>query len=130
MNNKNNSKIFILVIADVEEVRDGIEKLLKTDGYRVEAARNEEEACIRAMHQPPDVIVVSLNGATEAAIQTARRIRHEAGLLEEKVPIVLFCIESIPQGEEVAIGHNVYLTQLNNFNQLRAFLLRLLAQPT
>ena len=117
----------ILVVEAVEETRDGIEKLLRADGYRVEAARNEEEAIAKATRLPPDAIVISWGGATAKIIQTAQRIRLEAGLQEEKVPIVLFCIESVPQGEELAVGSNVFLTQLDNFNQLRTFLVRLLA---
>ena len=35
MNEKNNTNLIILVVEDVEETRDGIEKLLKVDGYRV-----------------------------------------------------------------------------------------------
>jgi CheY-like chemotaxis protein len=34
----------ILVVEDVAETRDGIEKLLKADGYRVAAARDERDA--------------------------------------------------------------------------------------
>ena len=43
----------ILVVQDVEETRDGLEKLLKTDGYRVDAARVKDDAVVRAQRQPP-----------------------------------------------------------------------------
>jgi CheY-like chemotaxis protein len=39
----------ILVVEDVEETRDGIEKLLAADGYRVDPARQEEDAVTTAM---------------------------------------------------------------------------------
>ena len=45
--------------------------------------------------------------------------------LEENVPVVLFCIEEVGEGDEVAIGQNVYVTRPDNFNQLRTLLSRL-----
>lgn len=118
----------ILVLEDIEETRDGIEKLLKSDGYRVEPARTVEEAILKAKREPPDLLLVSLAGPTARIIELAKRLRQEAGLLEEQVPIVIFCIEEVAQGAEVAIGGNVYLTRLDNFNQLRTFLARLLTK--
>jgi hypothetical protein len=39
------------------------------------------------------------------------------------VPVVVFCIAEIDEGDEVAIGKNVYITRPDNFNQLRIFAL-------
>jgi hypothetical protein len=64
-------------------------------------------------------------GPTLQVIQSANQIRQEASLKED-VPIVIFCVEEVPEGKEVAIGHNIYLTRLDNFNQLRDFIWRLL----
>ncbi len=50
----------ILVVQDVEETRDGIAKLLKTDGYRVDAAREEDDAVVRAQRERPHLILVNL----------------------------------------------------------------------
>ena len=36
--------VLILVVEDVDEISDGIERLLKTDGYRVALARDELHA--------------------------------------------------------------------------------------
>jgi len=58
-------------------------------------------------------------------IGSARRIREDAQV-GEKVPVVLFCIEEIGEGDEVAIGQNVYVTRPDNFNHLRSLLTRLL----
>lgn len=116
----------ILVVEDIEEIRDGIEMLLKADGYRVKPARTVEEAILSAQRAPPDLLLVSLPGPTIRLIQAANQIRQGAGLLEEQVPVVIFGSAEVPQGEEVAIEGNVYLTQPDNFNQLRALLRRLL----
>jgi len=40
MNNESDTSSIILVVEDVNETRDGIEKLLKADGYRVTLARD------------------------------------------------------------------------------------------
>lgn len=42
-------------------------------------------------------------------------------LVGEDVPIVVFCVEEIAEGDEVAIGENVHVTRPDNFNQLRSF---------
>jgi len=40
-------------VEDIEETRDGIEQLLTADGYRVDPARDEEDAVVRAKRTPP-----------------------------------------------------------------------------
>ena len=117
----------ILVVEDVAETRDGIEKLLQADGYRVAVARDERDAIESAQIRRPDLILVSLAGLPSEVIATARRIRESAEV-GEQVPVVIFCIESIGEGDEVAIGQNVHITQPDNFNQLRSLLTRLLTR--
>ena len=119
----------ILVVEDVQETLDGIEKLLKGDGYRVSLARDEEDAVESAQRQPPSLILVSLGGLPREVIVSARRIRERAQMKED-VPVVIFCIEELPEGDEVAIGENVHVTRPDNFNQLRSLLTRLLEVPT
>jgi hypothetical protein len=46
------------------------------------------------------------------------------------VPVVVFCIADIDEGDEVAIGENVYITRPDNFNQLRTLLACLLKKIT
>lgn len=125
MNRYDDTNRIILVVEDVAETRDGIEKLLKADGYRVALARDEPDAIERGKLRHPDLILVSLSGLPPEVIVIACRIRESAGVGEE-VPIVVFCIEGIGQGDEVAVGRNVYVTRPDNFNQLRGLLARLL----
>jgi CheY-like chemotaxis protein len=117
----------VLVVEDVHETRDGIEKLLKADGYRVAVARDERDAIESARRQHPDLILVSLAGLPGEVILAAHRIR-QLGEVREKVPVVVFCVEELGEGDEVAIGHNVHVTRPDNFNQLRSLLTRLLDQ--
>ena len=125
MNALNDGNPIILVLEDVEETRDGIEALLKRDGYRVQSARDEEDATERARSKRPDLLLVSLSGLTADVIAAARRVRKQADLGEE-VPVVIFCGDKISEGEEVAVGRNLYLSCPDNFDQLRNLIGRLL----
>lgn len=125
MNKNNDTNLIILVVEDVHETRDGIERLLLVDGYRVALARNEQEGIENAQRQRPDLILVSLAGLPREVIVSARRIRETAAI-GDAVPIVVFCVEEIAEGDEVAIGNNVHIARPDNFNQLRSLLARLL----
>ena len=115
----------ILVVEDVHETRDGIEKLLKANGYRIALARDEGDAVDSALHERPDLILVCTTGLAGDVLVKVRLIR-EGAIVGDQVPVVVFCAEDIGEGEEVAIGGNVYLTRPDNFNQLRGLLARLL----
>ena len=125
MDKKNDMNSIILVVEDVQETREGIEKLLLVDGYRIALARDEQDGIERARQQRPDLILVSLAGLPREVILSARRIRESAAIGED-VPVVVFCIDEIAQGDEIAIGENVHVTRPDNFNQLRSLLARLL----
>src|SRR4030095_19246 len=122
---KNDTNLTILVVEDVHETRDGIEKLLMVDGYRVALARDEQDGIESAQRQRPALILVSLAGLPREVILSARRIRESAAIGED-VPVVVFCVDEIGQGDEIAIGENVHVTRPDNFNQLRDLLARLL----
>ena len=117
----------ILVVEDIQETREGIEKLLNADGYLVAVARDERDAIQSARLQRPNLILVSLAGLAREVIAAARRIRERAEV-GENVPIVVFCVEEIAEGEELAIGQDVHVTRPDNFDQLRSLLIRLLHQ--
>jgi CheY-like chemotaxis protein len=125
VNNDNGTRPIILVVEDVHETRDGIEKLLKVDGYRVVLARDEPNGIESSQRHRPDLILVSLAGTPTEVLNSSSRIRESAAAGEE-VPIVVFCFDEIAAGAEVAIGKNVHITQPDNFNQLRDLLARLL----
>jgi DNA-binding response OmpR family regulator len=125
MYKKNETNLIILVVEDVHETRDGIERLLIANGYRVSLARDEQDGIESARRQRPDLILVSLAGLPREVIVSARRIRESAAIAED-VPVVIFCIEEIAAGDEVAIGKNIHIARPDNFNQLRSLLARLL----
>ena len=119
----------VLVIADVEEIRDGIERLLRASGYLVTTARNEAGAVVNARLQPPDLILVSLGLDAPGSVVMAQQIR-DAARLSHSIPVVVFCVRDLPEGAEEMTNDNIYLTHPDNFNQLRGLLKRLVAaQP-
>jgi CheY-like chemotaxis protein len=123
----NHTNPLILVVEDVHEIRDGMEKLLTADGYRVALARDEHDALDNGRLKRPDLILVSLSGSPTEVSVVATRIRD--GLrIGQNVPVVIFCGGGISEGDEVAVGQNVHLTRPDNFNQLRNLLARLLDQ--
>ena len=126
MDNEIGMNPIILVVEDVHETRDGIEKLLKVDGYRLVLARDELDGIESAQRQRPDLILVSLDGLPSEVLMSGCRIRESAAAGDD-VPIVIFCFDEIAAAE-VAIGKNVHIAQPDNFNQLRDLLSRLL-QP-
>ena len=125
MISNNHINPLILIVEDVHETLDGLEKLLTADGYRVSLARDEKDATGNAQAKRPDLILLSLAGLPNEVILSARRIRQNSGV-GDKVPVVIFCAEGIGEGDEVAIAQNVYLTRPDNFNQLRQLLARML----
>ena len=130
MDNENGLNPMILVVEDDPETRDGIEKLLKVDGYRVVLARDESDGIKSAQRQRPDLILVSLAGLPLEVLDSGRRIRDSAAAGND-VPVVIFCFDEIPEGTQISIGKNVHITQPDNFNQLRGLISRLLRRtPT
>jgi len=129
MSKNNDASPLILVVEDVHEIRDGMEKLLMTDGYRVSLARDELEALDNARVKRPDLILVSLAGSPADVAMVASRIR-EGIPMGQSVPVVVFCGGGISEGDELAIGQNTYLTRPDNFNQLRSLLARLVRQES
>jgi CheY-like chemotaxis protein len=117
----------ILVVEDVYETRAGIDTLLKANGYRVALADNEGEAINSTRSERPDLILVSGSALPNNVLVKVGRVRKEAGVGDE-IPVVVFCAQDISEGEEVAIGGNVYLTNPDNFNQLRRLVAGLLPE--
>ena len=114
----------ILVIADVEETRMGIKRLLSVDGYRVLTAKDEGDAAQMFHHVSPDLVLISLGVNQVEPVSIAQQMR-DAWELTGEVPIVLFAVTTLEEGGEVRIEPNIYLVDPDNFNQLRQLISRL-----
>jgi CheY-like chemotaxis protein len=117
----------ILVLNDIEETCRLTEKMLRKNHCHVTFARNEEDAISRVHSESPDLILMSLGLELEQLLATAQRIRQKAAF-GENVAIVIFCVPTIPEGAEMEVNKNVYVTRPDNFDQLRGLLHRLLVQ--
>ena len=119
----------ILIVEDAQEMRDSIGELLKRDGYSIDPARDEEEAAERGQRNHPDLILISLGGSPEHVIATAQRIRSRSGL-GLRTPVVIFSLATVPEGAEDELAGNIHVTAPDNFNQLRALLMRLVRETS
>lgn len=115
----------ILVVEEVEGIRNGIERLLATDVYRVVAAANAPDAVVMARDQRPDLILLSSGEPPLDMVAAADSIR-ELAALGEQVPVVIFCMKAVAEGATVTLGRNVHVISPDNFNHLRNFLNHLL----
>ena len=131
MNEEHERRQVILVLNDVEETGHLIKKMLGKDDRQVALARDEEDAISKARSESPDLLLMSLDLKFEELLATAERIRQKATFGED-VAIVIFCVPTIPEGAEMEVEKNVYVTRPDNFDQLRDFLHRLLlpSRPT
>jgi CheY-like chemotaxis protein len=116
----------ILVVADLEYLRDGIQALLQVDGYHVTPVRGVREATDAARTRPPDLILMTLDLPVHDMAAAARRIRKDAGL-DSTIPILLFCIPTVAEGDDAPLGDNTWAAHPADFNQLREILRKLLA---
>jgi CheY-like chemotaxis protein len=128
MNPTNVRTLSILIVVEAQDMRDSMRTLLLRSGYSVKSARDEEEAVERIHLSVPDLILISPSGTTEQVLSAARRIRRQGGLTES-IPVVIFSLTNFPEGLEDEIGGNIFVTAPDNFDQLRALLVRVLARP-
>jgi CheY-like chemotaxis protein len=117
----------ILIVADDDELREALEVILRSDGYRVSSAKREQDGIDAGMHFRPALILMSLDRPLQEIRAVACRIRSGAGL-GQTVPVVMFCIVTLAYGEQRSLGENVHAIRLDNFDQLRALLSRLLSK--
>jgi CheY-like chemotaxis protein len=128
MKSEREQRQVILVLNDIEETRRLTEKMLEGNDCFVTLARDEEDAISKARSESPDLILMSLGLKLDQLLATAQRIRQEAAFSDD-VAIVIFCVPTIPEGAEMEVNKNVYVTHPDNFDQLRNFLHRLLLHP-
>jgi DNA-binding response OmpR family regulator len=115
----------ILIVEEDQETRDAIEKMLVADGYIVDPVRDAVRAVEWARWRRPRLILISSRGNREELVLTGQTIRARAGL-KEAVPVVLFSASAGIEGTEIRMNSNIHLTNPENFNHLRALVVRVL----
>ena len=132
MNRGNEQQPIIFLIEVDDETRAVMRANLNRDGYRVLLALDEEDALARACCAScvADLILIDLDALPDAVLDTARRIRAQAGW-PDPTPIIV--ISSVyPQelvGRDVPISATEYVTYLDGPQQLRGLLRHLLGRP-
>jgi CheY-like chemotaxis protein len=129
MNEEHERRQVILILNDIEETGHLTKKMLGKNDRHVALASDEEDAISKARSESPDLLLMSLDLKFEELLATAQRIRQKASFGED-VAIVIFCVPTIPEGAEMEVKKNVYVTHPDNFDQLRDLLHRLLLHPS
>ena len=75
----------ILVIDDEAEIREGLELLLKTEGYRVTMADTGQSGLLRLGEQPYDLLLLDVSLPDRNGIELLKDIRRQ----DPHLPIVL-----------------------------------------
>ncbi len=75
----------ILVVDDESEIREGLELLLKTEGYQVASAENAQSGLARLGEEPFDLLLLDVSLPDRNGIELLKEIR----LLNPHLPIVL-----------------------------------------
>jgi two-component system cell cycle response regulator DivK len=116
----------VMVVEDFEDNRFMMRRLLEMSGYRVLEAINGEEAVELAHRERPQLILMDLSLPQLDGLAATRRIRQHAELKD--VPIVAVSAHDTADfhADALAAGCNDYVTKPIDFDQLEAFLQRLL----
>lgn len=114
----------ILFVEDVTETRRGMERLLKTSGYRVIPVADAESAVSAMRERTPDVILIDLGMPPRDVLAAGRDIRERAML--DNVPVVVIASGFDVERLDEPAGGGDFITHLDDFEQLENLLERIL----
>ncbi|MDT5294802.1 MAG: hypothetical protein QOJ76_1682 [Acidobacteriota bacterium] len=129
---ENGHKAIIFLVEEDNETRPILKGNLERDGYRVQLALDEGDAHDRAGggRLTADLILVNLVGVEpDEALHAGRRIREDAEL---SVPLVVMAEKYGPdlEGTDVKVNADDWITYLEDHEQLKNLLARLIAAST
>ncbi|HEV2912179.1 MAG TPA: response regulator [Pyrinomonadaceae bacterium] len=116
----------IMVIVDSEDVYSGIGLLLEKRGHRVMEATNDAQALGKVNEARPDLILMDTDMPAAKSLVVARGLRERARLHDSV--IVIITSQKMPRlqgSESSSVGHNDYVVQQGDFEQLKNILNRL-----
>lgn len=133
MNNQDGERGTIFLVEEDEDVRPNLRRNLRKYGYRVLLAVDEEDALDRVGDGvvPADLVLLDLIGkSTDEVLQIGRRIREHAKY-DGHTPLVMLAEKygADVEGTDVNIGGNDWITYLEDHEQLKQLLARLLSKP-
>lgn len=130
MSRNGNTQATVFLIEEDDETRPLLRANLKKEGYRVVLAVDEEDALDRVQDgaSHADLILINLVGKIpEEALEAGRRIRQH-GKYDGVTPLVVLAEKYAQEleGTDVEVGKNEWITYLEDSDQLRKLLARLL----
>jgi DNA-binding response OmpR family regulator len=130
MSAENERQPTIFLVEEDNDTRPILKRNLREQGYPVIVALDEEDALERVEGGRTDYGLLLLNVVgvrPEEALESARRIHRRAGR-DSTTPIVVMAEKygEEMEGKDVAVDENVYVTYLEDGDQLHSFLARLL----
>ena len=107
----------ILVVDDEEQIRRALKSILSTRGYSLEMAATGEEALIKAIDTPPDLVVLDLMLPDMSGIDVCRELRTWM-----TSPILILSVRSNEADKITALdeGADDYLTKPFSAGELLA----------
>ena len=107
----------ILVVDDEEQIRRALKSILSTRGYVLEMAATGEEALLKAIDAPPDLVVLDLMLPDRTGIEVCRELRTWM-----TAPILVLSVRSNEADKITALdeGADDYLTKPFSAGELLA----------
>ena len=107
----------ILVVDDEEQIRRALRSILSTRGYLLEMAATGEEALLKAIDAPPDLVVLDLMLPDSSGIDVCRELRTWM-----TAPILILSVRANEADKILALdeGADDYLTKPFSAGELLA----------
>ncbi|MBM3147559.1 MAG: response regulator transcription factor [Actinobacteria bacterium] len=111
------SIVRILIVDDEEQIRRALRAILHPRGYELVFAENGQEALVRAVDQPPDLVILDLTLPDLDGIDVCRELRSWM-----TAPILVLSVRSSEQDKIAALdeGADDYLTKPFSAGELLA----------
>jgi len=127
-------RLIIFLVENDDDTRPVLRENLQTEGYRVLLALDEEDALERVNDggARADLVLVNLVGKSpKDAVNVGRRIREHAKY-DGHTPLVVMAEKygEDLEGTDVNVSGNDWITYLEDHEQLKNLLARLLSKPT
>jgi len=122
----------IFLVEEDDDTRPVLKQNLQSDGYRIAVALDEEDALERISggHVRADLVLINLVGRSpEDVLSVGRRIREHAKY-DGHTPLVVLAEKygADVEGTDVNVGGNDWITYLEDHDQLKNLLARLLSK--
>jgi two-component system KDP operon response regulator KdpE len=107
----------ILVVDDEEQIRRALKSILSTRGYKLEMAETAEEALLKAIDAPPDLVILDLALPDRSGIEVCRELRTWMS-----APILILSVRANEADKILALdeGADDYLTKPFSAGELLA----------